>query len=125
MEQMYRSKTSNALFLGGVGDVFRSTDNGKTWSPTGAQADADGYGGIVGDGAHVWAMLANTGVSSGGPYRWQILPEDDVTSSPGASKWSFYNDQTFEDGPMTMVYDSADQVLYASMWSTGLWRLRL
>jgi photosystem II stability/assembly factor-like uncharacterized protein len=125
MEQMYRAPSTNALYLGAVGDVYRSLDNGQTWQPTGAQSGADGYGGLIGDGAHIWAMLANTGVSTGGPYRWQILPESDTTSAPGASHWSFYNDQMFQDGPMHMVYDSTNHILYASMWCTGVWRLRL
>ncbi len=124
-ESLYRTKSTNALFLGGVGDVYRSTDNGSTWSATGAQTGADGYGGLVGDGAHVWAMLSNTGVSTAGPYKWQILPENDLTSAPGASNWSFYSDQSFPDGPMSMVYDTTNHVLYASMWCTGVWRLRL
>jgi hypothetical protein len=124
-ESMYRAPSTNALYLGGVGDVYRSLDNGQTWSPTGAQSGQDGYGGLIGDGARIWAMLSNTGVSTGGPYRWQLLPENDTTSSPGASSWSFYNEQEFQTGPMSMVYDSTNHVLYASMWSTGFWRLRL
>jgi hypothetical protein len=122
---MYRSPVTNAIYVGGIGDVYRSLDNGQTWSHTGAQDGSDGYGGIVGDGAHLWGMLSNTGVSSGGPYQWQILPENDTTSSTGSSAWKFYNDQSFQDGPMSMVYDSTNHVLYASQWSTGLWRLKL
>ena len=124
-ESMYRSRSTGALFLGGIGDVYRSTDNGRHWSATGAQSDADGYGGIVGDGARIWAMLSNTGVSTQGPYRWQVLPEDDVTSSTASPHWSFYDDQTFQDGPMSMVFDPVHAVVYASMWSTGMWRLTL
>jgi hypothetical protein len=125
-ESMYRSKTTHDLYVGAIGDIYRSTDNGVTWAPTGAkQTSADGYGGIVGDGVRIWAMPGNTGVSTGGPYRWETLPENDTTSTPSASNWSLYSDQMFQDGPMSMVYDPMDHILYASMWSTGLWRLKL
>jgi hypothetical protein len=122
-ESMFRTPSTNAIYLGAMGEVYRSVDNGATWQPTGAQGGADGYGGIVGDGAHIWAMLSNTGISTGGPYQWQILPENDTTSSPGDSHWAFYSDQKFANGPMSMLSDSKNHILFASMWSTGLWRL--
>jgi hypothetical protein len=128
MESMYRSQSTGALYLGSIGEIYRSTDNGVTWQATGAQSSSDGYGGIVGDGQHIWAMLANTGVSTGGPYQWQILPESDLTSAPpfgsSSSHWSYLNQQTFQDGPMSMVYDPVNQSLYASQWSTGLWKFQ-
>jgi hypothetical protein len=124
MEQLYRA-SSGALYLGSVGKIFRSTDNGKSWSDTGAQSSGDGYGGLVGDGTHVWAMLSNTGAGAFGPYKWQMLPEDDVTSSPENSAWEFYGDTTYPAGPNHMLFDPVNKIVYSANWGTGVLRLKL
>jgi hypothetical protein len=124
MEQLYRAP-NGTVFLGSVGKIYRSTDNGRTWADTGAQSTGDGYGGLVGDGTNVWSMLANTGGAAFGPYRWQKLPIDDVTSTPQTSHWQFLGTTTYKDGPNHMVFDAKNRVVYASMWGAGIWRMKL
>jgi hypothetical protein len=124
MEQLYRAP-NGTVYLGSVGKIYRSTDNGKTWADTGAQSTGDGYGGLVGDGTNVWSMLANTGGAAFGPYRWQKLPIDDVTSTPQSSHWQFLGTTTFKDGPNHMIFDPKNRVVYASLWGAGVWRMKL
>jgi hypothetical protein len=122
MQSLYRS-ANNALYMGSVGKIFRSLDNGRSWSDTGAQSSGDGYGGIGGDGTHIWAMLANTGQAVYGPYRWQVLPETDSTSGPSNSHWSFFGSATYSDGPDRVIYDPINKVLYSSQWGAGVFKL--
>ena len=122
MQSLYRS-VNKALYMGSVGKVFRSLDNGRSWSDTGAQSSGDGYGGIWGDGTHIWAMLANTGTAVFGPYRWQTLAEADSTSSPSDSHWSVFGSATYSDGPARVIYDPVNKVLYSSQWGAGVFKL--
>ncbi len=124
MQSLYRA-SNGALYMGSVGKVFRSRDNGRTWSDTGAQSSGDGYGGIWGDGTHVWTMLANTGTAAFGPYRWQMLAETDTTSAPGSSNWELFGTTTYIDGPDRVIYDPINKVLYASQWGAGVYKLEL
>ena len=120
MQSLYRA-ANNALYMGSQSKIFRSLDNGRSWSDTGAQSSPDGYGGIVGDGAHIWAMLSNGAYA--GPYRWQILSEADSTSSPTDSHWTFFGSTTYLDGPDHMIYDPVNKVLYSSQWGAGVFKL--
>jgi hypothetical protein len=123
MEQLYRA-SSGALYLGAVGAVHRSLDNGRTWADTGAQSTSDGYGGLVGDGARIWTMIANTGLASA-PVRWQVLPEANTTSSPANPAWQFSGSTTYPSGPNHLIFDPINRVLYSSNWGAGLWRMKL
>jgi hypothetical protein len=122
MQSLYRA-ANKALYMGTVGKVYRSLDNGRSWSDTGAQSSGDGYGGIWGDGTHVWTMLANTGLAAFGPYRWQILSETDSTSSPSNSQWSYFGTGTYINGPDRVIYDPINKVLYSSQWGAGVFKL--
>lgn len=124
MAQLYRAP-NRALYLGSIGKIFRSTDNGRTWADTGAQTSGDGYGGIIGDDTNIWTMLGNTGFAVQGPHRWQTLPITDTTSSPSASKWTFFGSTQYENGPAHMLYDPENRVLYASTWGVGIMRMKL
>jgi hypothetical protein len=125
MWQPYRAK-SGAIYAGSIGKIYRSLDNGRTWSDTGALESAgDGYGGLIGDGTNVWAMEANTGLAAFGPYRWMNLPETDTTSAPGASNWTYYGTATYVDGPYEMHFDATHRILYSSQWGAGLFKLQL
>jgi hypothetical protein len=104
--------------------VARSTDNGKTWADLhvigNLPGTCDGYSGIIGDGTTIWTMPENTGKAACGPYRWL------TTSEAGdGTKWTTYNDQSFADGPMTMLFDPINRIVYADLWITGIWKLQL
>ena len=122
MQSLYRA-SNRALYMGSVGKIYRSLDNGRTWLDTGAQSSGDGYGGIWGDGTRVWAMLANTGNAVYGPYRWQTLSETDATSSPSNSHWTFFGSTTYSDGPERVIYDPINKVLYSAQWGAGVFKL--
>lgn len=122
MQSLYRA-SNDALYMGSVGKIFRSLDNGRTWADTGAQSSGDGYGGIWGDGTNIWAMLANTGTAVLGPHRWQKLPETDTTSSPSNSHWTFFGSATYSNGPDRVIYDPINKVLYSSQWGAGVYKL--
>jgi hypothetical protein len=124
MEQLYRAP-NGALYIGSVGKIYRSADNGKTWTDTGAQSTGDGYGAVMGDDTNIWAMLANTGGAAFGPYKWQTLPIGDTTSTAAASHWASFGTTTYADGPNRMVYDPINRIVYASNWGTGVLRYRL
>ena len=70
-------------------------------------------------------MLANTGNAVFGPYRWQTLPETDVTSSPSNSKWTFFGSATYSDGPERVIYDPINKVLYTAQWGAGVFKLNV
>jgi hypothetical protein len=105
--------------MGVNNQLARSTDNGVTWVNSNAPSSPDAYAGVVGDGTNVWSMLSNTGVGTSGPYHWQMSSETDGTH------WTSYNAQTFSDGPVGMLYDPVNHVIYASQWATGVFRLQL
>src|SRR5262249_49019189 len=60
---MYRASTG-VLYMGAVGHVIRSDDNGKTWADAGAPSTQDGYNTVIGDGTRMYIQLANTGTNS-------------------------------------------------------------
>jgi photosystem II stability/assembly factor-like uncharacterized protein len=121
MSQLYRAP-NGSLYMGSIGVVYRSTNNGQTWSDTGAPSSGDGYSGIVGDGTNIWTMLVNTGLAAFGPYAWQRLPIADTTSAPGSSNWTSFGAATFRNGPARMLYDSDNEIMYASTWGGGIWK---
>ena len=119
---LYRA--SDGSLYGAVNlTIARSTDNGRTWTDLSENGgnlpkSGDAYAGIVGDGARIYAMLSNTGVSGNGPYSWYTTPEN------GDGKtWTKYGDQTFQNGPLSMIFDAENKVVYTSQWSTGVYRL--
>ncbi|HXX92029.1 MAG TPA: FecR domain-containing protein, partial [Planctomycetota bacterium] len=114
--QLYQA-ANGALYLGAVGHLLRSTDQGRSWNPVGLPPTSDGYNAIVGDGIYLYAQPANTGGASGPPSPYYVSPETDGLS------WSPYNAQTFSDGPMSLVADRAGRIVYSSNWRAGVWRL--
>jgi hypothetical protein len=120
---MYRA-ANGALYLGVNGTIVRSSDNGRSWEDLAVVGNlptsSDAYAGIVGDGTQIYSMLSSTGVSTAGPYSWYVTSE-----SGDGRTWSRYNLQTFQDGPLSMIFDRANRIVYASQWSTGVFRLPL
>jgi len=114
-EEVYRTK-NNDLYAGAVGTLLQSSNNGQSWTAVNPSA-TDGYNAIIGDGVDLYAQPANTGTANhmGG---YLFSPESDGTT------WTPYDDQTFLDGPMAMVYDPVTGLVYSSNWCGGVWRLK-
>ena len=108
--------------MGSIGHIYRSLDAGESWQDTGAPGGGDGYGGFIGDGNVIWAMLANTGFATT-TVGWKILPEFDTTSSLSRSNWMSFGNADYADGPSQMIYDPASGIIYSAMWGAGLWKL--
>jgi photosystem II stability/assembly factor-like uncharacterized protein len=114
---MYRASTG-VLYMGAVGHLLRSTDNGKSWSDAGAPSNSDGYNTVIGDGKRMYVQSANTGTNTTGPQTFYTSLETDGTH------WTAYNAQKFADGPGWTAYDATNRLVYASLWEHGLWRLQ-
>ena len=117
--QLYRA-SNGALYTGAVGTLLRSTNNGVSWTRVGPTT-SDGYNGIIGDGTTMYAQRANTGFASTGPAPYVTSPETDGTT------WTPFNGgaQLFSDGPINMVFDPVNRIIYSSNWRAGVWRLKL
>jgi photosystem II stability/assembly factor-like uncharacterized protein len=118
--QLYRA-ANGVLYVGAQGQILRSTDDGQSWNEVGPNAGADGYYAIMGDGTTMWAQSANTGGNTSDPDPpYYSSPESDGVN------WSPYNaNLTFPDnGPMSMVFDSVNGIIYSSNWLAGVWRLK-
>jgi hypothetical protein len=113
---LYRASTG-ALYMGAVSHLIRSTDNGQTWTDAGAPSNEDGYNSVIGDGTRMYVQSANTGTNTTGPQPFYTSLETDGTH------WTPQNTQTFPDGPGWMAVDRKNQLVYASLWDQGLWRL--
>jgi hypothetical protein len=114
---LYRASTG-VLYMGAVGHLLRSADNGKTWSDAGAPSNSDGYNAVIGDGTRMYVQSANTGKNTTGPQTYYSSLETD------GAHWAAYNSQLFADGPGWMAFDPVNRIVYASHWDDGLWRLK-
>lgn len=108
---------NGALYVGALGQILRSEDDGMTFELVGPST-SDGYYSIVGDGTRLYAQLANTGGNTSGPQPFVVSPEDD------GFEWTVQNDQTFSDGPYRMEYDAVNGIVYAASWNEGVLALR-
>ncbi|HWB74409.1 MAG TPA: hypothetical protein VG755_05630 [Nannocystaceae bacterium] len=108
---------NGALYVGALGQILRSEDDGMTFELVGPST-SDGYYSIVGDGTRLYAQLGNTGGNTTGPQPFVVSDEDD------GFEWTEQNDQTFSDGPYRMEYDAVNGIMYAASWNEGVLALR-
>jgi photosystem II stability/assembly factor-like uncharacterized protein len=117
--QLYRTD-DGTIYSGAMVTMLRSRDEGRTWSEVGPRT-SEGYYVVIGDGEFLYAQHGYTGyntVDEDPPY--VVSAEDD------GSRWTPLNDeQTFENGPMSMAFDPESRTLYSSNWNAGVWRLQL
>jgi zinc transporter ZupT/photosystem II stability/assembly factor-like uncharacterized protein len=119
--QLYRT-SDGTLYAGAVGTLLRSTDSGLSWVPVGPPNTRDGYNAVIGDGTQLWAQAANAPTST-------VTPQPPYFTSLEAdgTAWSPYRpgDTAPKDGPLSMVFDPVNRILYSSNWLAGVWRLKL
>jgi hypothetical protein len=113
--QLYRA-ADGTLYMGSIGGVLRSPDNGLTWS---VMPDSGTLVfGVIGDGINLYT-------SSFFPY-----------NAPGANPWQPYRStsetapgiwRTMESPLMKnggpMVYDTEHHIIYSSNLNAGVWRM--
>jgi hypothetical protein len=119
MSSLYKSSATGNWYTTSTRSILRSTDGGATWSAVYTSYCSDGFGAVIGDGYKLYAAPANTGGSSCGSvyYVFALEAADTV--------WTRLNNQTFSDGPMAMIYDSIQKIIYSSNWDAGVWKLKL
>ncbi len=106
------------LYVGALGQILRSTDNGVTFDLVGPTTE-DGYYSVVGDGKQLYTARGNTGNDNGPEDTYYVSNEDDGTN------WTALNSQTFRDGPYRMWYEPTNGIIYSSNWRSGVWALKV
>jgi hypothetical protein len=110
---IYYAKTGS-LYASSVDGLLRSNDNGKTWETIKLGFKTIG---IIGDGHSLY-----TGQSyAQGDYPILISDETDGLT------WKPYGDgHVFQgNGPYNFAIDRSNGILYASMWSLGIWATKI
>jgi photosystem II stability/assembly factor-like uncharacterized protein len=110
--------SAGVLYAGANNQIMRSVDDGDTFSFVGPHTQ-DGYYTILSDGDFLYAQAANTGKNTTGPQPYLVSKDDDGLT------WAPYNDQTFDDGPYRMSFDSKNRIIYSANWDSGVWALKL
>lgn len=111
---LYRAKTG-VWYAASSSGVLQSTD-GIAWKELNTPQPL--YA-VIGDGTNLYTQSAYAGVNPSGPASYNIALEASGT------KWVAMNNQKFEDGPMSMVYDPANHLIYSSNWRSGVWKLQV
>jgi hypothetical protein len=118
--QLYRSPTG-AYYAGAMQYPIRSADNGATWEQLKVGLPYSHYGGIVGDGEHLYTTTACAcdGAPFDNPYF--TAPEKD------AAPFIPYRGgtQRFANGPNNMAFDKANDIIYSANWDEGVWALKI
>jgi photosystem II stability/assembly factor-like uncharacterized protein len=117
--QMYRT-AAGVLYATGSGTLLRSTDSGATWTAVGPRTQ-EGFFGIVGDGTYLYTQRANTGLATTPNQPYYVSRETDGLT------WTAHEGgaQRFANGPMNMVYDATNRIVYSSNGRAGVWKLEL
>jgi hypothetical protein len=107
---LYRSP-SGALYAAGTPHLMRSIDDGVTWDTTiGPYA---GFNSVIGDGTNL--------------YTAPVFGPAIITASETDGKtWKDYpGGPKVSGGPFEMAFDEANGIVYAGMWSAGVWALKV
>lgn len=110
---IYRA-TNGIWYAGGLRNILRSADDGRTWKAVGPAVGTGSYYTVIGDGHFLYAATAH----SFAPTHFIYSPES------RGRKWSHYGHQTFADGPFSMAYDRINHIVYSSNWLGGVWKLQ-
>jgi photosystem II stability/assembly factor-like uncharacterized protein len=109
--EIYRGE--KAFYIGTGSGVFRSADNGASWTEV---SHFGAVQGVVGDGEYIWAS---------GPYAVQMPtnPTQRAREIPGDTGWRFYGTQKFSFCANYLAADRTNHIIYAAAWNTGALRL--
>jgi hypothetical protein len=113
---LYRAK-GGLWYTAAFNTVLRSMD-GVNWNPVGPHLGDYLYS-VIGDGTNLYTQSANTGENTTGSVPYYTSPETDGVN------WIPMNSQKFNDGPMSMVYDQSNRIIYSSNWRVGVWKLQV
>jgi hypothetical protein len=118
--QLYRSPES-AYYAGATQYPIRSTDDGATWEQLKVGLPYAHYGGIVGDGEHLYTTTACA--CDGSPFDNSYFTAPERDGSP----WTPYQGgaQKFSNGPHNMAFDKTNDVIYSANWDEGVWALKI
>jgi hypothetical protein len=111
--QIYRAR--NAFYHTGDFGVFRSTDNGATWTNVASIIGRNTMG-LVGDGVHIYASDALVESSPFNPTLF--APEN-----PGDTGWAVYGDQQLASGGRWLSADVQGHIIYSANMRSGVFRL--
>ena len=118
LDVLHRAKNGD-LYAGAFQYPVRSTDNGMTWQYTSTGLTYSEYYCIMSDGTNLY-----TGVSTGSNN-----PPDYIMTSKESDglNWTKCDGgkESFVDGPITMAFDSVNQIMYAACWHAGILALKI
>lgn len=115
-DQLFRA-ANGVLYVPAFGALLRSSDDGQTFTNIGLPENGY-FEAVVGDGTTMYMGTAST-VNASNRVHFVVSSESDGTA------WTLQNTQTFAQGPMSMVYDPINQVIYSSNWTGGVWKLQI
>lgn len=116
-DSVFRSP-SGVLYVPAFGALLRSSDNGLSFQELSLPEDGAYYA-VVGDGQQLYTAAATTGSFGSATVHFLVAPEAD------GQPWRLSSSQLFSNGPMSLAYDPVAQVVYASNWQAGLWKLQV
>jgi hypothetical protein len=118
LDVLHRAR-NGYLYAGAFQYPVRSTDNGLTWKATSTGLTYSEYYCVMSDGVNLY-----TAVSTGGaPGNISIMTSKE---SDGLT-WTACDGgkEKFVDGPITMAFDSVNQILYGASWKAGVLAMKL
>lgn len=112
------TRIGDTLYLGAIGGILRSTDEGESWDYVGPFDRGAGVYDIESDGTFLWASWGFATQGEWGKRRFFTSPIGD------GQEWAEQpGDQSFFNGANGMAYDAVHGALVASNWGAGVWRL--
>jgi len=98
--------------------VYRSTDNGVTWTRESQGTLANWTYSVISDGKRLYSSPAFVGQ----PYNLPIYASTEGGPDEG-TQWTAMSTQVLTDGPWRMVFDADNGIIYSANWSGGAFAL--
>lgn len=104
------------LYIGMYDGVYRSTDNGLTWTHPTTGVPAGWYYSVIGDGKQLYTSQAFVGMVYDQPFL--VSPEGGADEG---TTWTPYGTQVLGEGPWKMTFDASNRSMYNAGWGAGAW----